>query len=144
MKKIFVLLISVLTISQGFSQLTSFSREQDQFLKELSEFMRANNNEIGKDSYEKFAKMVEAGNILPEQLDLVIDLSNKMLERKMKPMPQFVAVLNATVAFSKSGQLMERYSEWMVICNTILDNSNLPRSFSISGNSCRAWLKGCR
>ena len=123
MKKIFVLLISVLTISQGFSQLTSFSREQDQFLKELSEFMRANNNEIGKDSYEKFAKMVEAGNILPEQLDLVIDLSNKMLERKMKPMPQFVAVLNATVAFSKSGQLMERYSEWMVICNTILDNS---------------------
>ncbi len=85
--------------------------------------MRANNNEIGKDSYEKFAKMVEAGNILPEQLDLVIDLSNKMLERKMKPMPQFVAVLNATVAFSKSGQLMERYSEWMVICNTILDNS---------------------
>ncbi len=103
--------------------MTSFSSDPVAFMKELDDFMKMNNNEVGKDSYNRFAKEVEASNITAEQLDMVINLSNKMLERKMKPTPQFVAVLDATVAFSKSSQMPERYSEWMDITNSIIDNS---------------------
>lgn len=123
MKKTVGLLICIFFVTGAYAQLTEFSKDRDQFLKELDNFMKANNNEIGKDSYNRFAKEVEAGNISGEQLYLVIGLSNKMLERKMKPTPQFVAVLDATVAFTKSSQLYERYVEWMDITNTILDNS---------------------
>lgn len=123
MKGIGILLIVTFAFSSAFAQITSFSSDQALFMKELSEFMRDNNNEIGKNSYEKFAKEVEAGNVTPEQIRLIIDIGNKMLERRMKPTPQFVFVLDATVAFTKSGQLFERFSEWMVISNSILDNS---------------------
>jgi len=123
MKKIVGLLICLITVSGAFAQVTEFSSERVQFMKELDDFMKANNNEIGRESYNRFAKEVEAGNITGEQLYLVIGLSNKMMERRMKPTPQFVAVLDATVAFTKSSQLYERYEEWMEITNTILDNS---------------------
>lgn len=118
------LLVFALSIwCTGFSQATTFSTDPVQFMKDLDDFMKANNNEIGKDSYNRFAKEVEATNITAEQLDLVITLSNKMKERNMKSTPQFVAVLDATVAFAKSGQLPDRYIEWMEVTNAILDRS---------------------
>ncbi|MEZ5015102.1 MAG: hypothetical protein R2794_12500 [Chitinophagales bacterium] len=123
MKRSSVLLFLFFSFSILHAQLTTFSADHDAFLKELSDFMKANNNEIGKQSYERFAKEAEAGNIAYEQIDQIINLGNKMLERRMKPTPQFVAVLDATVSFVKSGQLPERYDEWMTITNTILDNS---------------------
>ena len=123
MKKLFGIILFLFGISTAFGQLKQFSYEQDQFLKELDDFMKTVNTEITKDSYNRFAKEVEAGNITPDQLRLVTELCNKMLDRKMKPTPQFVAVLDATVSFTKSNQIMDRYEEWMLITNNILDNS---------------------
>ena len=123
MKKLFGIILFLFGISTAFGQLKQFSYEQDQFLKELDDFMKTVNTEITKDSYNHFAKEVEAGNITSDQLRLVTELCNKMLDRKMKPTPQFVAVLDATVSFTKSNQIMDRYEEWMLITNNILDNS---------------------
>ncbi|MFZ1632555.1 MAG: hypothetical protein WAT43_01680, partial [Chitinophagales bacterium] len=123
MKKLLSIIILLFALSTSYAQVTKFSYEQEPFLKELDDFMKTVNTEITKDSYNHFAKEVEAGNITPEQLRMVIELSNKMLDRRMKPTPQFVAVLDATVSFVKSNQMMDRYSEWMTIVNSILDNS---------------------
>jgi hypothetical protein len=123
MKKLFGILLLLFAFNATYAQVTKFSYEQEQFLKELDDYMKTINTEITKDSYNRFAKELEAGNITPDQLRLVIELSNKMLDRKMKPMPQFVAVLDATVSFTKSGQMYDRYEEWMMVTNSILDNS---------------------
>lgn len=123
MKRFLLLTAIVIGFSGLRAQVISFSPEQDAFMKELGDFMGANNNEIGKDSYNRFAKEVDAGNITAEQVDMIIALSNKMADYRMKPTPQYVAVLDATVAFVKSGQFTDRYAEWMEIVNTLLDNS---------------------
>ena len=123
MKYGFILLLFVLGATTLQAQVTPFSSDPVQFMKELDDFMKANNNEVGKDSYNRFAKEVEATNITAEQLDMVIELCKKMQERKLKPTPQFTSILDATVAFTKSGQMPARYDEWMHITNTILDNS---------------------
>lgn len=101
----------------------SFSYDQTQFMKDLGDFMKANNNEIGKNAYDAFKDQVDAGNITADQIDKVIDICNRMGDLRLHATPAFVGILNATVAFSKSGFLPERYDEWMKIVNSILENS---------------------
>ena len=54
MKKLFGIILFLFGISTAFGQLKQFSYEQDQFLKELDDFMKTVNTEITKDSYNRF------------------------------------------------------------------------------------------
>ncbi|MBK8342125.1 MAG: hypothetical protein IPL12_01660 [Bacteroidetes bacterium] len=65
MKKLLSIIILLFALSTSYAQVTKFSYEQEPFLKELDDFMKTVNTEITKDSYNHFAKEVEAGNITP-------------------------------------------------------------------------------
>ncbi|MFN3939522.1 MAG: hypothetical protein ACK4IY_02975, partial [Chitinophagales bacterium] len=112
MKSVFtiVFLISTHILS---AQIKSFSFDHSTFYKELSTFLKANNNEEGQRAWSKFEVHLNNKNITSEQSDKLIDLCNTMLEKKMRPSPAFSEMLNAVTAFLNSGQTGDQFDTWM-------------------------------
>lgn len=113
MKKIVLPLILLCCFHTAFGQLKSFSFDHTEFYKELSTFLKANNNEAGQIAWDAFAVQLNKGNISAEQTDKLIDLCNTMLEKKMRPSPAFSELLNAVTSFLLSGQTYDQYDNWM-------------------------------
>lgn len=122
MKKFLVCLFSLCITSYSFSQVKTFSPDQATYMKELGNFMSANNNEDGKNAFQVFEEEVKKGNLTQEQLEQLISLSNDMLAKKLRPSPAFVNLVNAVTAFLASGQLPETYDGWMKVNNEVLQN----------------------
>ncbi|MBK7109586.1 MAG: hypothetical protein IPH61_10780 [Bacteroidetes bacterium] len=103
-----------------FGQIKSFSYDPTTFYKELSTFLKANNNEAGQIAWDAFSTQLNKGNISAEQTDKLIDLCNSMLDKKMRPSPAFSEMLNAVTSFLNSGQTYDQYDNWMTASAEII------------------------
>ncbi len=73
-----------------------------------------------------FEAEVKKGNLTQEQVEQLISICNDMLGKKLRAAPAFSNLLNAVTAFLASGQLPERYTEWMEINNNLLQAGKNP------------------
>ncbi|MBC8046540.1 MAG: hypothetical protein H7Y00_07075 [Fimbriimonadaceae bacterium] len=126
MKKIFFFTYILLSFISAYTQVKTFSPDQETFMKEMGNFMSANNNEEGKIAFNAFEDEVEKGNLTQEQIEQLISISNDMLGKKLRPSPAFAHLLNAVTAFLASGQLEDTYNNWMQVNNELLQNGKNP------------------
>ena len=91
-KKSLILVVLTLVFSlQSFGQkkgkLKEFTKEFPAYLAELGEFMTATDNNELKSIYKKFSKNSESLSEA-EKLKIIL-ISNKMLDKRLKPRPHF-------------------------------------------------------
>ena len=121
MKQLLLLLIVLPLLVQG--QVKEFPYHPDDFRNELGAFMKANNNEEGKQAFELFSEQLVAGNLTDEQLEQLVDLCNDMQKRKMRATPSYSNLLNAVTQFLVAGRLPNEYEAWMKAANDVLKNN---------------------
>ncbi len=113
-KSIYTLVLStffILLSAHAWGQ-KSFGREPDVFMKELGSFMSKDKNESGEAVFEAFKAKWDAKAIPETQLQRLMITCNEMLDKKMRPSPDFEVLLNTVIAFVNTGKIESHYLSW--------------------------------
>ena len=114
--KYFFVLLLIFNIQILKSQtLKSFTSESAKFYEELNKFMQDADKKNGKELIEDQFSVVwnNASNFNDEERKQVFEISNAMLAKKMKPFPDFEALIKCLIKFPTSGQSAKSFSAWM-------------------------------
>lgn len=127
----------LLTQTAHSQSIKSFSTEHEKYLKEMAEFMNASKKKVGKQFVEEdFVPVFTSATYSIAMRDKVIDMSNKMLNNKKKAYPDFESLLNALIAFPKSGKIESDFNEWMDVLNLFAESKKHKKYFAkFLGNS---------
>lgn len=112
----FVLFLSV----KSFAQETSFSKDVNQFLIELERYLNRTKNDEIKQISKQISKNFHNGNISLEDQKNIRDVSNLMLESKMKPSPYFNYFLRVVLQINDDIQHKSKLSSWLEVCENIV------------------------
>lgn len=111
---IFISLFSVFEVSgQRFK---AFSNNQDTYIEELTDFYRSDVN-MKKDKQKQFEQLLveyaSIWNAMPvQQKKDVMQLSNEMLQKRIRPSTGFYDFIETQVAFYKTKQSPESFNQW--------------------------------
>lgn len=108
----FIIGLFLITCSSQLWGQKSFGREPEVFMKELEAFMTGKKNESGEQVYIAFKEKWEAKAIPDVQLQRFIVACNEMLEKRMRPTPDFEVLLNTAIAFIDRGKMESHYLQW--------------------------------
>ena len=90
-----------------------FSAEQSAYLKELSDWMIAEDKQRGKKLMEEsFIPFINAGGLSGEQLSHVYEISNLMLKKRMRAYPEFESFCNLLMSFEKANLNIDQWNVW--------------------------------
>lgn len=108
----FLFLAALFTFSKTANAQKSFGREPETFMKELEAFMTKDRNESGKLVFEAFKTKWTAKNIPDDNLQRIIITCNEMLDKKLRPTPDFENFLNTIIAFVNEGKMESHHMKW--------------------------------
>ena len=119
-KSIILFLFALFFSLSAFSQkkLTKFSKEFPTYLLELDGFMTATNNDELKLVYRRFSK--QSKNLSEEEKSNIIQISNKMLSKRLRPNPHFSKFLSAVINIDDSRRGSVLLLEWLNVFNEAL------------------------
>ena len=125
-KKKLILLVFVFGCSfQSFAQkkgsIKEFSKEFPIFITELQTFMTATDNSELKSTYKAFNK-ASASFTLTEQSS-IIDIANKMLDKRLKPKPHFNRFLKSLMVVKNHSKTEILFSEWLAVIEQTIENT---------------------
>jgi hypothetical protein len=124
MRKIFVVILLLGSFCTAIAQpVKSFSSQPIEFAKQVQEFMdRAKvkeHSETSKAFLEVFNK-----NLSTDQQVEVMDLTNKMLVKKMTVFPYFLNYMNASIQLSKNTNFTRLFESWHRVLDTVMLKGN--------------------
>ncbi len=117
---IFFLLFSLDTFSQK-NQLKQFSSEYSTYLSELDDFMTASGNDDLKSIYKRFAK--NSKDFSEAEKINVIQISNKMLSKRLRPNLHFSKFLLAIIDVNNSSKGETLLLQWLNVVEKTLNTS---------------------
>ena len=129
LKYILIFIIS-LTISLSVkSQKTikSFTDDPITFIDELKTFFQEidspNDKKIAKDFFDDFLINWNNGKFSDSRKKQIIATCNKMIKKKMKPIPQFKEYLSAVTSITNSIQTDDSYKAWEASLDKLINRS---------------------
>ncbi len=150
MKFIYILLLtafSLLSIASSAQQTYKFSKRTDKYPIELREFMTARIDKSKKkeilEYLERFDIFWMSDTLTNEQKLKVINLSNKITYKRLRPFPEFKKYLDAVWAAGSSAKGREIYVQWIETLETLLgarSKTNFLKFLDISTNLFREQL----
>ena len=125
-KKSLILVVLTLVFSlQSFGQkkgkLKEFTKEFPAYLTELGKFMTATDNNELKSIYKKFSKNSESLSEV-EKLKIIL-ISNKMLDKRLKPRPHFSEFLSSLMIVNNHAKGESMLPEWLVVAEQTIENT---------------------
>ncbi len=110
---IVMLCFSATLFAQRFKE---FSGNPDTYIEELTQFYQSDVN-MKKDKQKEYAELIlkysEVWNaISSQQKKDVMDLSNEMLNKRVRPNPGFYDFIETQIEFQKANQSKESYNQW--------------------------------
>ena len=127
-RKVIVFIFLVGFSFQSYTQkVTKFSKEIDIFLLELDDFLNKPQNDELKQISKKLSKSFNKNQISLSEQKIIRDISQLMLEYKLKPSPYFRDFLESVLFFSSDEQNKIKLNEWLTVSKNILINSNSRR-----------------
>ncbi len=118
---VFILVFSFSSFSQKRERLKEFSNEFPIFLSELGDFMTSNDNAQLKSIYKRFSKDSE---ILSEKEKFnIIQISNKMLSKRLRPKPHFSKFLSTIISVNNSDKGEGLLLEWLEVVIETVDGT---------------------
>ena len=106
------LVFSFLVLNAPAQTVKNFSSEPGQWFKDMKEFLVAANKKDAQDLMEKFEPVWLQGKLTSDQQAKVIEVSNFMLKKRLRPFPEFSDYINALIGFTNSGQSSEAFNKW--------------------------------
>ena len=107
----FILNFSITVFGQKNVKFLEFSNEFPAYLSELNNFMTSTNNEKLISDYRRFSKNSQTLSD-SEKLE-IINISNKMLSKRLKPNPHFSRFLSAIVSVNNCNKRKTLLIEWL-------------------------------
>jgi len=118
---IFFLLFSLDTFSQK-KKLKQFSSEYSTYISELGDFMTASKNDDLKSIYKRFSKNFK--DFSEEEKINVIQISNKMLSKRLRANLHFSKFLLAIIDINNSDKRENLLLQWLKVVEETVDNSS--------------------
>ncbi|MEJ6749235.1 MAG: hypothetical protein QNK60_04835, partial [Flavobacteriales bacterium] len=123
-KQVVFLLLFTFSVN-GFSQkIESFSEDTDQFLVELDAYLNKTQNDEVRKISKQIQKSFKKGEISISDQKLIRNVSNLMLESKMKVSPYFKSFLQVVLQLSDDEMNKQKLSDWVSVCENIVLNSS--------------------
>jgi hypothetical protein len=109
----------VFAMTKSYGQVTTFSEDPKTFLDELNKYVNASNKPM-KPIFDKFSEDIMGGKYTPEQFLEIREVSNMMLERKMRSNPYFQAYLESLNAMENKGLIGKQFDGWIAVNKNML------------------------
>lgn len=124
--------------TKSHAQVTTFSETPETFLIELEAYINASNKTV-KPLFEQFSQDLIAGKYTPEQFEKIRNLSNVMLERKMRSNPYFINYLETLNTLQIKGSINTHFDGWMSLNMEVLEHSknSKNRDFDVYMTFCK-------
>ena len=122
MKRIFLLLFTVVSFAAFSQKTTAFSNDTLKYIKELDAYFQAGsaNKEDAEQFVENFKKFWQSAAFSQRYKDYVYGTSNTMLQKKLKPYPYFQNYLIAVANFINSKQDFRNFESWQAVLEKVL------------------------
>jgi len=123
LRRHFILGVFLLFSFTSFSQkITSFSEETNTFLSELDIFLSQTKNDELKQISKKISKSFDKGEISSPNQKIIRNISNLMLEKKMKSTPYFRDFLSVVIQLKDDEINKSKLSDWLTVSENIVLN----------------------
>jgi hypothetical protein len=125
LKRNFIFGVFFLFSVTAFSQkITSFSEDTETFLSELDIFLSQTKNDELKQISKKISKSFDKGEIPSNDQRSIRNISNLMLDKKMKATPYFKDFLNVVIQLKDDEMNKSKLSDWLTVSENIVLNSS--------------------
>ena len=118
---VLTLVFSFSTCAQKKGKLKEFSKDFPIYLAELSEFMTASDNSDLKMVFKSFSK--NSSELTLEEQEIIILISNKMLDKRMRANPHFSKVLSTLMNVNNHLEGESMLPEWLGVIDQTVDNT---------------------
>ena len=115
------LIFSFSSFAQKKGKLKEFTKGFPTYLTELGEFMTATNNDELKSIYKKFSKNSESLSEV-EKVKIIL-ISNKMLDKRLKPKPHFSKFLSSLMIVNNHAKEESMLPEWLAAVEQTVENT---------------------
>jgi len=126
-RTLFILLVLFLltfVIPVGATNPTkAFSVDREAFIKELGDFMKKSNSQILTETFNNFESYFKTGAFDETEIRRIIEVSNKMLEHKVRPNPIFKDYLTGLLFIKEKQNGTHHFAEWHTMLLTMLDKN---------------------
>lgn len=123
----YALILLLLAALKGTSQrITQFSTDTTKFTKDLTQYFLDNsaNRDKAADYMRNLEKLWKENIIAGYHKDLIMETSNAMLAKRMKPYPYFISYINTVVNAIKAQQYGENFENWQACVNKMLEGKS--------------------
>lgn len=120
--KICLLLILLFRLPGQAQKFTQFSTDTTKFVKDLEQYFLDNsaNKETAADYMRSMEKLWKENVIAGYFKEIIMETSNAMLTKRMKPYPYFMGYLNTVVNAIQAKQSTEDFQNWQACIDKIL------------------------
>jgi len=126
-KVIFFILLVGFSFQSYTQEVTKFSEEIDIFLTELDDYLNNPQNDELRQISKKLSKIFNKNHISQSEQKIIRDISQLMLDYKLKPKPYFKDFLECVLFISSDEVNKIKLNDWLVVSKNILINSNSRR-----------------
>ena len=109
----------LLAMTKSYGQVTTFSEDPKTFLDEMNKYVNASNKPM-KPIFDKFSEDIMGGKYTPEQFEKIREISNMMVERKMRSNPYFLAYLECLNVMENKGLIGMQFDDWTAVNKNML------------------------
>ena len=102
----------------------NFSTNSQEFMKQLEEFMKASKNQQLVEVFKGFETQFKAGTFSEFEINAIIETSNVMLDRNLKPNPFFRDYLLTLTHIKKNKSGKNHFVAWIQVLNQVVTNGS--------------------
>ena len=126
-KVVFFILLVGFSFQSQSQKVTKFSKEIDVFLVELDDYLNKPQNDELRQIFKKLSKSFNKNQISINEQKIIRDISQLMLDNKLKPTPYFRDFLESVLFISSDEVNKNKLNDWLAVSKNILINSNSRR-----------------
>ena len=121
------LFVVVCLSSHAQTKLTQFSTDTTKFTRDLNQYFQDNsaNKVQAADYIREFEKLWKENVVAGYFKEIVMETSNTMLAKRMKPYPYFIGYLNTVVNAIVAKQSNENFQNWQACVDKLLKGKSM-------------------
>lgn len=127
LRSLFSCLLLLTGLYAGAQKITQFSTDTAKFTRDLNQYFQENsaNKELAADYIRNFEKLWKDNTIAGAYKEIIMETSNTMLAKRMKPYPYFQGYLNTVVNAIQAKQSHENFQNWQACVDKILKGKSM-------------------
>ena len=118
---LFLFLISN-TQTSAQKKITSFSEDFKSYIQELESVMTSSDNSDLKSNFKDFKKLSSNNSFSEKQVNQIIDISNKMLKKRLKASSHFNNFILCLSSLKNKNISNENIDDWLIVVSKIIDD----------------------